>query len=70
MTDDAPVLISLNAACERTSLSRTRINTFREQGIFPAAVPLGERRIAFVKSEVDRWIADRIARRDHASAAG
>ena len=63
MSDDSPTLISLNDACARTSLSRTRINTFREKGQFPAAVPLGERRIAFVKAEVDRWIADRIAAR-------
>jgi prophage regulatory protein len=43
-----------------TSLSRTAINNLRNSGRFPRAVPLGERRIAFIRSEVEGWIADRI----------
>lgn len=46
-----------------TSLSRTMINRYRVDGRFPAAVPLGDRRVAFVKSEVTEWIATRIAAR-------
>ena len=44
---DFPQLISLNAASEMTSLSRTMINRLRAEGRFPAAVSLGEKRIAF-----------------------
>jgi prophage regulatory protein len=39
------------------------LNRYRAEGRFPAAVPLGDRRVAFVKSEVQNWIAARIAAR-------
>lgn len=60
---DQPTLISLNEACRLTSLSRTYVNSLREQGKFPQAVPMGFRRIAFVRSEVEQWIRDRIEAR-------
>lgn len=60
---DQPTLISLNEACKLTSLSRTYINTLREQGKFPEAVPLGFRRIAFVRAEIEQWIRDCIEAR-------
>ena len=62
MTDN-PILISLNDVCRLTSLSRTAINKWRALGRFPQAVPLGEKRVAFVRAEVEQWIADRIAAR-------
>ncbi len=46
-----------------TSLSRTMINRYRAEGRFPAAVPLGDKRVAFVKSEISEWINARIAAR-------
>ncbi len=58
---DAPALISLNEACRLTSLSRTAINVRRAAGTFPQPIPLDGRRIAFVRQEVESWIADRIA---------
>jgi prophage regulatory protein len=57
------MLVSMKRACELTSLSRTMLNRYRADGRFPAAVPLGDKRIAFVKSEVSEWIAERIAAR-------
>lgn len=66
MSDSIPVLISLNDACALTSLSRTAINRWRDLGKFPEAVPLGDKRVAFVRAEVEQWIRDRIA--DRASA--
>jgi prophage regulatory protein len=60
---DTPHLISLNEACRLTSLSRTAINRYRSEGRFPQPVPLGFRRIAFVRAEVEQWIRDRIAER-------
>ncbi|GAB5350752.1 helix-turn-helix transcriptional regulator [Qipengyuania sp. 483] len=59
-----PKLISLNQACEITSLSRTMINRLRSQGRFPMAVPLGEKRIAFCRDEVATWVEARIAERE------
>lgn len=61
--DNQPRLVSLNDACKLTSLSRTSINRLRTVGLFPQAVPLGEKRVAFVRSEVEAWIKERIAGR-------
>lgn len=63
MSDIIPALISLNEACRLTSLSRTAINLRRSKGDFPPAVPLGDKRIAFVRAEVEQWIRDRISAR-------
>ena len=60
---ETPNLISLNEACRLTSLSRTAISRWRNSGQFPAAVPLGHKRVAFVRSEVEQWIYNRIADR-------
>lgn len=61
--DNQPSLVSLNDACAMTSMSRTMLNRYRDEGRFPQAVPLGERRVAFVRSEVQDWISARIAAR-------
>lgn len=61
--DNQPRLVSLNDACAMTSLSRSMINRYREKGMFPRAVPMGERRVAFVRSEVQAWINERVAAR-------
>jgi prophage regulatory protein len=60
---DEPSLVSMKTACLLTSLSRTMLNRYRAEGRFPSAVPLGDRRVAFVRQEVNRWIAARIAAR-------
>ncbi len=60
----SPRLISLNETCRRTSLSRTAINQRRKNGTFPAAVPLTDKRVAFVESEIEEWINSRIALRE------
>ncbi len=61
--NDNAVLVSLNDASKMTSLSRTMLNRYRSEGRFPVAVPLGDRRVAFVKAEVEAWINQRIAAR-------
>lgn len=65
--NDVPVLISLNDACRLTSLSRTAINRWRALGKFPQAVPLGDKRVAFVRTEIEGWIRDRINDREVAA---
>jgi prophage regulatory protein len=62
-TTDEPSLVSIKRACELTSMSRTMLNRYRSEGRFPAAVPLGDKRIAFVKTEINQWISARIAMR-------
>lgn len=39
------------------------VNRYHAEGRFPAAVSLGDKRIAFVKSEIVEWISARIAAR-------
>jgi predicted DNA-binding transcriptional regulator AlpA len=58
-----PTLISLREVCYETSLSRTAINRWRAQGKFPPAVELGDKRVAFVRTEVEAWIKQRIQER-------
>jgi prophage regulatory protein len=62
-------LVSLNDAAKMTSMSRTMLNKLRGRGDFPQAVPLGERRVAFVRQEVMTWIDARVAAREHRVAA-
>jgi prophage regulatory protein len=61
-------LISLNDICRLTSLSRTAINKMRDAGRFPVAVSLGNRRVAFVRSEVMAWLDARIDARTQVAA--
>ncbi|SES05917.1 AlpA family phage regulatory protein [Rhizobium sp. NFR03] len=67
--DNAPALISLNAAAAMTSMSRTMLNRYRAEGRFPVHVDLGDRRIAFVRAEVEAWIRRKIDARSSAQAA-
>lgn len=66
MTDLKPTLLSMNDVCRLTTLSRTMVNKYRIAGNFPEAVPIGEKRIAFVAAEVHSWILERMNRRSAA----
>ena len=66
MKTDSPTLISINDVCRLTSLSRTYVNRLRCDGRFPQTVSIGDRRVAFVRSEVLDWIEARIAERSTA----
>ncbi len=58
--DNEPVLINMTDTCAMTSMSRAMIDIYRKRGDFPIAVPLGEKRIAFLRSEVSEFIQSRI----------
>jgi prophage regulatory protein len=45
----------------RTALSRSRIYDLMAKGLFPKPIRLGEMTVAWVDSEIDAWIAARIA---------
>ena len=61
-------LIGVKEVCRLTSLSRPYVFKLRTAGRFPKAVPIGEKRVAFVRGEVEAWVRDRIAERDGAAA--
>ena len=57
-------LMRLREVRRRTGKSRSGIYRGIADGTFPAPVKLGERASAWVESEIEAWIADRIAERD------
>lgn len=61
-------LIRLPEALEKTGLSRTRLYVLIAKHAFPKPVKLGPnaRAIAFLDTEIDAWIAERIAGREAA----
>lgn len=61
--DNKSRLMTPKEAAEATTFSRTMLTLMAEAGKFPQPVPLGERRIAFVRAEVESWIDGRIAAR-------
>ena len=65
-----PRLIRLPEVRLKTGKSRSGIYADIQNGQFPAPVAIGIRSRAWVSSEVDKWIADRVAesRGDHHGA--
>lgn len=61
--DNQPRLMAPKEAAVATSLSRPLLMLMAEEGQFPKPVRLGERRIAFVRAEVETWIDEKIAAR-------
>lgn len=62
-------LLRMPDVLSRTGMSRSGIYNLVAVGKFPKPVKLGERAAAWIASEVDAWIAERIAARDEARAA-
>ncbi|ELS7774483.1 AlpA family transcriptional regulator [Escherichia coli] len=54
-------LLRLSDVMRRTGYGRAWIYRLIAQGRFPKPVKVGSRSIAFVESEIDEWINQRIA---------
>ena len=54
-------LIRLSEVQRRTGYSKAWIYRLMSHGKFPKSVKIGIRAIAFVESEIDEWINERIA---------
>jgi prophage regulatory protein len=67
MTDDRShprtTLIRLDRVKARTCLSRSTIYAYMRDGRFPQPVTISERCVAWVETEIEAWIAERIAAR-------
>ncbi|MEQ1968524.1 AlpA family transcriptional regulator [Xenorhabdus nematophila] len=61
MTVSKENLIRLPEVQRRTGYSKAWIYKLISAGEFPKQVKLGSRSIAFIESEIDNWIAQRIA---------
>lgn len=53
-------LIRLSEVTHRCGLRRTQIFNLQRSGRFPRRVKIGKRAVAWVSSEIDAWIAERI----------
>jgi prophage regulatory protein len=53
---------------DKTGLPPSSIYEEIAKGTFPKQVPLSQNRVAWVEEEIDRWQAERIAKRDEAAA--
>ncbi|MCG6340593.1 AlpA family transcriptional regulator [Vibrio fluvialis] len=57
-------LIRQKEVTEMTGVSRASVYKLMAVGRFPKSVSLGERAVAWVESEVQEWVLERIAERD------
>lgn len=59
-------LLRLRAVCDATGLSRSAIYRLVAEGRFPKPIhPLGPRTAAWLASEVQNWISERVAASRH-----
>lgn len=64
MSKDTKSLIRIQQVEAKTGYSRPTIYKKMKAGEFPKQIPLGERAVAWLESEVDDWVDSRIAQRD------
>jgi prophage regulatory protein len=60
----APRLIRRPEVLERVGLSSSTLYEMTAAGEFPAPIPIGRQAVAWLDSEVDAWIKERIDLRD------
>jgi prophage regulatory protein len=57
-------LINKVEAARRASLSVSTLKRLEAEGDFPRKVPISANRVGYLVSEIDTWIAERVAERD------
>lgn len=50
---------------ERIPISHSRVYCMMNEGTFPRTISLGERSVAWLESEIDEWLQERIDKRDN-----
>lgn len=61
-------LIRRTEVQSKTGLGASSIYTMMKQGKFPQCMSLSERRVAWLESDIDQWIAERVASHKATSA--
>lgn len=62
ITSASPLrVIRLPEVKQRTGLSRSSIYRLMSEASFPQSCKLGERIIAWVEADIERWLAEKIA---------
>ena len=62
-------LLRREAVTEKTGLSRSAIYAGMDAGTFPKSVKISEKTVGWLESEIDEFIAKRVAARDAKAAA-
>jgi prophage regulatory protein len=55
--------LRMSEVCDKTGLRETALRQQVAAGTFPPPFKIGQRAIAWLADDIDRWIADRAARR-------
>jgi prophage regulatory protein len=61
-------LIRRKEVQEKTGLGASSIYAMMKTGDFPQCLNLSERRVAWIESDIDKWIAERVANHRATSA--
>ncbi|MFM2482840.1 helix-turn-helix transcriptional regulator [Celerinatantimonas sp. YJH-8] len=64
MQEQPTRLIRIKKVMNMTAMSRSNVYKLMSEKKFPSTVPLGGRAVAWIESEVEEWMMDRIAERD------
>lgn len=60
-------VLRIKAVLEKTGLGKTTLYKLIGIGSFPSPIPLGERIVGWLESEVDNWIAACLSKRTQIS---
>ncbi|EJR0961158.1 TPA: AlpA family phage regulatory protein [Vibrio parahaemolyticus] len=55
--------LKLKEVMQKTALSRSAIYRKMDEGSFPKSVSLGDRAVAWIESEVEEWMEERLQTR-------
>lgn len=55
--------LKLKEVTQKTALSRSAIYRKMDEGSFPKSVSLGDRAVAWIESEVEEWMEERLQTR-------
>jgi len=57
--------LRLKEVITQTGLSRSSIYKFMDEKTFPKSVALGGRAVAWLESEIEEWMFERLSQRDN-----
>ena len=60
--------LKLKEVMALTALGRSSIYKFMNEDRFPQSVSLGDRAVAWVESEIEEWMHERLSKRDEKQA--
>lgn len=64
MTPDTTTLITKKQLRAMVPYTPQHILRLEKKGRFPRRIRVGENRVAWLLTEIERWVADRVAARD------